>query len=276
MQTILDKIVAQTAEALAQKKKKVSRRDFASFEAYDRPRLDFKAALHGGKVSGSGAIEHDRQVRIIAEVKKASPSKGVIRADFEPLKIAEAYMKAGASALSVLTEPYFFQGDLEFLRQIRAEFELPALRKDFIIETYQIEEARAYGADAVLLIAGITDGHQLQELHHAATEAGMQCLVECYTEAEFQSLDFNQVEILGVNNRDLKTFEVNLHGGLELLAKAPDHVLRVSESGIGSGADLRTIAEYGSHAALIGEHFMRQPDPGEALRKMLDEFAASA
>lgn len=276
MQTILDKIVDRTREALSDKKKNISRRDFASFEAYEHPRLDFKAALNGPSAAGSGAVGHDGQVRIIAEVKKASPSKGLIRADFDPLRIAEAYEKGGASALSVLTEPFFFQGDLQFLANIRSRVSLPALRKDFIIDEYQIEEARAHGADAILLIAGITSGHQLQELHHAATEAGMQCLVECYEEAEFATLDFEQVNILGVNNRNLKNFEVNLHGGLGLLAKAPPHVLRVSESGISSGRDLKTIAEYGSHAALIGEHFMRQADPGKALAQMLEEFSALA
>lgn len=258
--TILDKIVDQTKEDLITKKKKTDQSDFRSFELYDAPRHNFKQAL-----------KRDEQVRIIAEVKKASPSKGIIREDFEPVRTAVQYAEAGAAAISVLTEPRFFQGSLDYLKAIRPEVEIPLLRKDFIVDFYQIEEARAFGADAILLIAGITSGSQLQELHHAAKEAGLHCLVECYNEDEYESLSFSQVEILGVNNRDLKTFEVNLHRGLELLSRAPEGVIRVSESGISSPDDLNTIAEYNCDAALIGEHFMRQPHPGDAIKRILDQ-----
>ncbi len=260
--TILDKIVEQTREDLEARKKKVAARDFRDFRFYDDERRSLSAALR----------EKDR-IRIIAEVKKASPSKGIIRKDFKPVETAVQYAEAGAAAISVLTEPRFFQGALDYLGDIRPEVELPLLRKDFIIDFYQIEEARAYGADAVLLIAGITTGNQLQELHHAAEEAGLQCLVECYSEAEFNSLDFGQVGIAGVNNRDLRTFEVHLHRGLELLARAPEHVIKVSESGLNSSADLETVREYGCDAALIGEYFMRQPHPGKALKQMLDDMS---
>ncbi|MCH8557305.1 MAG: indole-3-glycerol phosphate synthase TrpC [Balneolia bacterium] len=258
--TILDKIVDQTRADLIAKKKQTAQSDFRSFELYDSPRRDFKSALK----------RDDDQVKIIAEVKKASPSKGIIREDFEPVKTAVQYNEGGAAAISVLTEPRFFQGDLEYLKSIRPEVDLPLLRKDFIIDFYQIEEARAYGADAILLIVGITSGAQLEELHHAATEAGLKCLVECYTQEEYETLSFNQVEILGVNNRNLKNFDVDLHRGLEILSQAPEGVIRVSESGITSPDDLNIIAEYNCDAALIGEHFMRQPHPGDAVKRILD------
>lgn len=258
--TILDKIVDQTREDLVVKKKKTALSDFRSFELYGSSRRDFKSALK----------RDDDQVRIIAEVKKASPSKGIIREDFEPVKTAVQYYQGGASAISVLTEPRFFHGDLEYLKAIRPEVDLPLLRKDFIIDFYQIEEARAYGADAVLLIVGITSGAQLEELHHAAMEAGLRCLVECYTQEEYETISFRQVEILGVNNRNLKNFDVNLHRGLEILSQAPEGVIRVSESGITSPDDLQTIADYNCDAALIGEHFMRQQHPGDALKLILD------
>ncbi len=259
--TILDKIVEQTREDLAARKKKVAASDFASFEFYHHTRRPFAEALR-----------KDSGVQVIAEVKKASPSKGIIRKEFKPVQTAVAYAEAGAAAVSVLTEPRFFQGDLRYLSDIRPEVEVPLLRKDFIVDFYQIEEARALGADAVLLIAGITSGGQLQELHHAAAEAGLACLVECYSEEEFNSLSFSEVKVVGVNNRDLRTFEVNLHRGLELLSRAPEHVVKVSESGLSTPDDLNTVAEYGCDAALIGEHFMRQPDPGDALARLLDEI----
>lgn len=259
--TILDRIVEQTKEDLIRKKKKIKGSDFRGFPGYSLERRDFRKAIH-----------QENKLSIIAEVKKASPSKGVIRADFHPLKIAEQYVEAGASALSILTEPFFFQGSLDYLIQVRQRFGLPLLRKDFIVDFYQVEEARAYGADAILLIAGTTDGNQLNELHHAAHEAGLQCLVECYGEDEFRSLDFETVEIVGVNNRNLKTFEVDLHRGIALLETAPGHVTTVSESGLSHPDDLKRLMDHGIHAALIGEHFMRQPNPGDALKMMLDEI----
>ncbi|MCH8485561.1 MAG: indole-3-glycerol phosphate synthase TrpC [Candidatus Cyclonatronum sp.] len=260
--TILDKIVAQTREDLHQKKKKIAASDFRSFPEYEAERRDFKAAL---RKEGS--------IRVIAEVKKASPSKGIIREDFDPVRIAVQYDEAGAAAISVLTEPHFFQGDLAYLRQIRPEVSVPLLRKDFIVDFYQIEEARASGADAILLIATITSGAQLSELLHAAQEAGLQCLVECYSRDEFEALSFSEVNIVGVNNRNLKTFEVNLHRGLELLAEAPKEVIKVSESGLSSPRDIETVLEYGIDAALIGEHFMRQPHPGDALKRLTEPFS---
>ena len=260
--TILDKIVAQTREDLVQKKKRHSAADFRSFPLYEVPRRDFKAGLR-----------KEDCIRVIAEVKKASPSKGIIREDFDPVRIAAQYDEAGAAAISVLTEPHFFQGDLSYLGQIRPEVSVPLLRKDFIVDFYQIEEARAAGADAILLIATVTNGSQLSELLHAAKEAGLQCLVECYSRDEFEALRFSEVEVVGVNNRNLKTFEVDLHRGLSLLAEAPKEVIKVSESGLSTPHDIETVLEYGVDAALIGEHFMRQPHPGDALKRLTENFS---
>jgi len=258
-QTILDKIVEQTKEDLIKRKKKITSVDFRGFEVYNQKRKNFKAGL-----------KKYNDVKIIAEIKKASPSKGIIRADFNPLKIAEQYQDAGAAALSILTEPFFFQGSLEYLVEVRRRFDLPLLRKDFIIDFYQVEEARAYGADAILLIVSILDGNQLDELLHAAKEAGLQCLVECYNQDDFDRLDLTKIELLGVNNRDLNTFEVNVHQGISILEQAPEHIIKISESGLSHPDDLKLLRDHGIHAALIGEHFMRQPHPGDALKRMVE------
>lgn len=260
MPTILDKIVDQTKEDLAKRKRKASLQDFESFKAYEKKIISFSDALRKEPVS------------IIAEVKKASPSKGVIRQDFDPVKIAEAYMKNGASAISVLTDEPFFKGSLKYLETIAEISSAPLLRKDFIVDPYQVKEARAYGADAVLLIATICEGGQLSELLAAAKDFGLQALVECYHSKEIENLSWEQVEIAGVNNRNLATFEVDLHRGVDLLQQAPAHVVRVSESGIHKPEDLLVLDENNIHAALIGEFFMKQMDPGLALEKLLLEY----
>jgi len=257
MANILEEIVEQTTLDLKKRKRKVSFNDLGSMELYEQPSKNFKNALQ---------LEQD--VAIIAEIKKASPSKGLIRKDFDPQKIAGQYQEGGASAISVLTDEPAFQGSMEYLEIASREVEIPLLRKDFIVDPYQVKEAKAYGADAVLLIATITDGHQLEELLHATEEFGVQALVECYSEDDLQYVNFEQVNILGVNNRDLKTFKVDLHRGIELLHKAPEESVLVSESGLSKPKDLQLLFDEGIHAALIGEHFMRQPDPGEAVTNM--------
>ena len=257
MANILDDIVEQTRLDIARRKKKVSITDFNGFEAYERERRDFKVAL-----------SEDGDVAIIAEIKKASPSKGEIRAYFNPAAIAESYEKGGAAALSVLTDGPFFKGKLSYLQQASETVQMPILRKDFIVDPYQIEEARAYGADAVLLIATILEGQQLAELHHAAEEAGLQCLVECYNDEDIKYVSFDDISIIGVNNRDLKAFEVDIHRGVDMLQSCPGHLAKVSESGLSSADDLFILYKAGIDAALIGEHFMRQDDPGQALSAM--------
>lgn len=261
MATILEQIVEQTETDLAKRKRKVSFKDFESFEWYERTRRPF-----GERLNKEGTVS------VIAEIKKASPSKGIFRKDFNPKKIASQYREGGASALSVLTDEPAFQGSLDYLSAASSEVDIPVLRKDFIIDPYQVKEARAYGADAVLLIATITDGNQLQELLHAAAEIDLECLVECYSEEDLIRLNFEYIDILGVNNRDLKTFEVDLHRGIELLNTAPGETILVSESGLSSAGDLKFLYDHDIDAALIGEYFMRQPDPGKGVEKMLSEL----
>lgn len=261
MPTILERITEQTKEDLKKRKQKVFLSDFESFRAYEKDRLPF-----------SDALKKDGAVSIIAEVKKASPSKGVIREDFDPEKIAGQYIENGASAISVLTDGPFFKGSLSYLEKISHISPIPLLRKDFIIDPYQVKEARAYGADAVLLIATICEGSQLSELLAAAGEFGLQALVECYHAEEIEELNWEQVEVVGVNNRDLSTFEVDLHRGVDLLQQAPGHVVRVSESGIHKPEDLMVLADHNIHSALIGEYFMRQKDTGAALKEFLEKF----
>lgn len=260
MSTILDDIVEKTAEDLARRKKKVSFNDLHSFEGFEKKTISFGNALTGSD-----------SVSIIAEVKKASPSKGLIRPDFDPVDIALRYEEGGASAISVLTDEPFFKGDLKYLEAIAKRVQLPLLRKDFIIDPYQMKEAKAYGADAALIIVAITEGDQLQELLHAAKEFGLDALVECYDQDDFECIDFEHVNILGVNNRDLKTFEVDVHRGVSILQQAPKETVLVSESGLSSGKDLALLKKEGIHSALIGEYFMRQNDPRKAVEELIEQ-----
>ncbi|HCD52330.1 MAG TPA: indole-3-glycerol phosphate synthase TrpC [Balneolaceae bacterium] len=256
-QNILEKIVEQTKLDLKKRKKNVHEYDLNSFEGYEKSRLDFKAALQSDFVS------------IIAEVKKASPSKGIIREDFDPVSIAAKYQEGGASAISVLTDGPFFKGDLQYLSDISKNVTLPLLRKDFIVDPYQIKEAKAYGADAVLIIVAITEGEQLEELLAAAREFGLHALVECYDQQDFDRVNFDKVEILGVNNRDLKYFEVDVHRGISILKQSPESTILVSESGLSSPDDIAFLHKNGVHSALMGEHFMRQKEPGLAVKDLL-------
>lgn len=267
MSTILDKIVEQTRIDLKHRMREVSYTDLHSMEGFEKERIDFKAALAKGSVSGLTESIHPPTV--IAEVKKASPSKGIIREDFDPVTIAKQYEEGGASALSVLTDQPFFKGDLAYLEAISKQVALPLLRKDFIIDPYQVKEAKAFGADAFLIIVAITDGQQLDELLAAAKEFELSALVECYDQADFDRLDFEKVDILGVNNRDLRNFEVDVHRGISILKQAPEETVLVSESGLSSGQDMALLMKEGIHSALIGEYFMRQPHPGKAVGELL-------
>lgn len=255
--TMLDKIILQTREDLAKRKKVMALRDFRDLEEYHRPRRSLKAALRGD------------DVRILAEIKKASPSKGLIREAFDPQRIAAQYQEGGASAISVLTDEPFFQGRGEYLTAVSREVTVPVLRKDFIVDVYQIEEARGWGADAILLIATVLSATQIDELHHAATETGLECLVEAYHADDVSKIDFSRVDLFGVNNRDLRTFQVDVHRGVDLLLTAPSHVVKVSESALTTRADIQYLRERGIDAALIGEHFMRQVHPGQAVTDIL-------
>ncbi len=205
------------------------------------------------------------QPAVIAEIKKASPSKGVIREDFDPAAIATSYEQHGAACLSVLTDVDFFQGHADYLQQARAATALPVIRKDFIIDPWQVYEARVMGADCILLIVAALGDAQLLELTLLARELGMDVLVEVHDEAEMlRALDL-PTPLVGVNNRNLRTFEVSLDTTLSLLSQVPEDRLLVTESGIHTAADVQKMQAAGVHAFLVGEAFMRQPDPGQAL-----------
>ena len=215
------------------------------------------------------AVEQGRPA-IIAEIKKASPSKGVIRADFDPARLAETYAQAGAACLSVLTDERYFQGADEHLRQAKAAARLPVLRKDFIIDPYQIYEARALGADCVLLIVAAVEDGRLRELAATAAELGMDALVEVHNREELERGMMLRAPLIGINNRDLRTFETSLQTTLGLLPDVfPDRTV-VTESGIQSREDIALMRSHDVHAFLIGETLMGAEDPGEKLRELLD------
>ena len=260
MDTILDRIVADTRGLVAERKGRTSVQALEARPLFKAERRDFTGALRTDGLA------------VIAEIKKASPSKGVIRADFDVADLAAQYDGAGAAAISVLTEPLHFQGALENLSLAREHAGRPLLRKDFIIDSYQLVEARAYGADAVLLIAAVLDRPQLYDLHQAAGELGLACLVEVYDIEELGRIDFDQVKILGVNNRDLRTFRVDIDHSLRVFAQAPEGVVRVSESGLRTAADLAHLRDHGVEAVLIGETFMRAERPGNAVRELLRDL----
>jgi indole-3-glycerol phosphate synthase len=219
------------------------------------------------------ALSAPGPIKLIAEVKKASPSKGVIRSDFRPLEIAEVYADHGATCLSVLTDAFYFQGSLEILSDVRRHVSLPVLRKDFILDRYQLLEARAAGADAVLLIAECLDDCQLRALHNDAIELGLVPLVELYDPANLPRVLDAGATLLGINNRDLRTFEVNLDHTLRLRQNIPDGCLLVSESGIANRADVLRLEAAGVDAILVGETLMASRDIGAAVDMLLGRSA---
>jgi indole-3-glycerol phosphate synthase len=216
-----------------------------------------------------GPLAAGGKIKLIAEVKKASPSKGVIRADFDPVAIARAYEAHGAACVSVLTDEKYFQGRLEFLRQVRQAVEIPVLRKDFILDSYQLVEARVAGADAVLLIAECLDDCNLRKLHNEAIELGMTPLVELYQPGNLERVLAAGAQLIGVNNRDLRTFEVDLGHTIRLREKIPLDCVLVGESGIETRADVLRLEEAGVDAMLVGESLMRENDIGEAVDRLL-------
>jgi len=257
MSDILDKIVAvkrqEVAAALARKPLAAMRAD-AESRVLTR---DFVGAMRAKIAAGLPAV--------IAEVKKASPSKGVLRADFIPADIAQSYAEHGAACLSVLTDQQFFQGSVDYLKQARASCDLPVLRKDFMVDPYQVYEARAMGADCILLIAACLDDAQMQSLEALAMSLDMAVLVEVHDGAELQRALQLKTPLLGINNRNLKTFEVSLDTTLGLLKDVPAGHLLVTESGISTVADVQRMRSSGVQAFLVGEVFMRADEPGQAL-----------
>lgn len=209
-----------------------------------------------------------QQAAVIAEVKKASPSKGVIREDFKPAEIAKSYEKGGASCLSVLTDIDFFQGSDEYLKQARAACNLPVIRKDFIVDTYQVYEARAMGADCILLIVAVLSDEQISTLYQLALDLKMDVLIEVHDEAELQRSLPLGATLVGINNRNLRNFDTSLQTTINLLEQIPDDRIVVTESGIHSSADIKLMRDNNVNAFLVGEAFMRAPEPGEELNKL--------
>lgn len=261
MATQLDEILAHTLLEVTERKAAASASLLERRAAEHRPR-GFQAALE--RVGRTGPA-------VIAEIKKASPSRGLIRADFRPEALGPALAAAGAACLSVLTDDAFFQGSLGDLETVSARVEIPVIRKDFILDPFQILEARAAGADAVLLIVAALEDEQMSRLHAFARELGLDVLVEAHTREEIARAVGLGAEMIGVNSRDLKSFTVKTESLLEMADALPEGVLRVAESGIGTAADLRALRAGGYGAFLVGEALMREADPGAALAGLLGE-----
>lgn len=221
--------------------------------------------------------QRNRQMGLIAEVKKASPSKGLIRPDFHPVELAKAYEAAGADCLSVLTDKLYFQGSNEYLQAVRQAVANPLLRKDFTLDPLQVYEARLIGADAILLIAAILSTEEMQSLHNTAVDLGMDVLVEVHDREELERvLTLDGVQLIGVNNRNLRTFETNLLTTVELSRMIPQDVLLVSESGISKPAEITELYETGARAVLVGEFFMRQPDVEAGVHRLMGPLKQGA
>lgn len=258
MATILDEIVVTKREEIAAAQAAVPLDALREQLAEAAPVCDFFAA-----VSSPGAV------RLIAEVKRASPSKGLIRDDFDPVQIAQTYARHGASAISVLTDEKYFQGSLQYLSAIRQAVDVPLLRKDFILDRYQLYEARLHGADAVLLIAECLDDCDLRSLHNEAIELGLTPLVELYDPENLPRVLDAGATLIGINNRNLHTFETRLEHTLELRSQVPADCVLVSESGIRTRQDVERLAAAGVQAILVGESLMAQPDIGLAVDRLL-------
>ena len=255
---ILDEIISHKKEELAETKRRSPLSDIKA-----------KASDAGPTRRAAESLSAGNGIRLIAEVKKASPSQGVIREDFDPVVIARIYATSGASCISVLTEERYFKGKLEYLGQIRKAVGLPLLRKDFIIDEYQIYEARAAGADAVLLIVACLERTRLEDFLGIAGQAGLDALVEAHTYKELDRALLAGASLVGINNRDLSTFKVSLRTSLDLVRDIPDDRIVVSESGINTRADVLALQKAGVDAILVGESLMREKDIGKKVKELL-------
>jgi indole-3-glycerol phosphate synthase len=258
MNTVLDRIVASKREEIALVKK---RRDLKALRDAVHTAPDIR--------NFHESLRRTDRIRLLAEVKKASPSKGVIRHHFHPVDIARAYEAGGASAISVLTDEPFFQGKLDYLTQVRDAVSIPILRKDFILDEYQIYEARVAGADAVLLIAECLPGDELLHLYQCVRELGMHALIELYEPIHLDRVLATGTQLVGVNNRDLRTFAVELEHVIRLRTQIPAGVTLVAESGISNHDDVRRLEEAGIDAILVGESLMRQHDVRQAVEQLM-------
>jgi len=258
LSTILDEILVRKHLEIAAARDQVTLAALESRISSAAPVRGFLAALQSADRPG-----------LIAEVKKASPSAGLIRADFDPVAIARQYEVAGATCLSVLTDEHFFQGHLNYLRNIRQIVRIPVMRKEFIIDRYQIAEARVAGADCVLLIAECLDDVQLNDLYQYAQSLGMDALIELYDLENIPRVLATGTKLLGINNRDLRTFVTSLEHTFRVKQQIPDDVLLVSESGISTNAHIQRLRSAGIGAVLVGESLMRQPNIGKAVRELM-------
>ncbi len=260
---ILEKIIARKWQEIDEAKAIKSQAALSDDAKQMPPAKDFSGALL--------AKAKQQQAAVIAEIKKASPSKGVIRENFDPVAIAQTYSQHGATCLSVLTDVDFFQGSLDIFRAVRAAVELPMIRKDFIVDDYQIIEARAAGADAILLIVAALDDAALSNLYQTATDWGMSVLVEVHDDNELARALKLPLAMVGINNRNLKTFDVTLDTTLAMLPKIPAGVVVVTESGIFTRDDVALMQRNHVHAFLVGEAFMRADEPGKALATLFNK-----
>jgi indole-3-glycerol phosphate synthase len=255
---ILDTIIEVKKEEVKKLRATHRLRHFQDSEFFERPVRALSDALKAGAYPS-----------VIAEIKKASPSAGVIRADFDPVRIAHLYQDSGADAISVLTDKRFFQGDIAYLSTIAGFSYVPLLRKDFIIDVYQVFQSRWAGADAVLLIAEVLSGSQIAELTHAAAEAGLEVLLELHDAARLSMIDTRKNRIIGINNRNLEDFSVDLATSVMVKAQLPPDTLTVAESGIKTSADVQKIKNAGINGILVGEHLMRAAETAGALRELI-------
>lgn len=256
--TILDEIIDRNRKELDRQRKIVSLEQQMTAAAAAPACRDFRTAL-----------KRNKQINIIAELKKASPSKGIIRPEFDVIKLSRMLTDNGAAALSVLTEQFYFKGSLEYLKQVKANVDIPILRKDFIFDPYQLYEAKASGADAILLIAAALDKQLFTALHTVARQLGLYVLSEIHNQTELDMVLEVDVDIIGVNCRDLKTFKTDLKITEQLLAAIPDNKVKVAESGIKTHQDINNLSKQGANAFLIGETVMSAADSGTALRQLM-------
>jgi indole-3-glycerol phosphate synthase len=259
---ILKKILQRKQQEIAERSKRLPINLLQQLAENADPVRGFVEAIERKLAAGQSAV--------IAEVKKASPSKGVLRADFKPAEIALSYQNGGAACLSVLTDQDFFQGHEDYLKQARFACQLPVIRKDFIIDPYQVFEARAIGADCILLIVAALDDDQLEQLSQLAIQLEMDVLVEVHNEEELHRAMVLNLPLMGINNRDLHTFETSLETTIKLLNLIPDETIVMTESGILGKEDVALMREHGVNGFLVGEAFMRADDPGEALANLFN------
>lgn len=259
---ILKKILQRKQQEIADRSKRLPINLLQQLAENADPVRGFVEAIERKLAAGQSAV--------IAEVKKASPSKGVLRADFKPAEIALSYQNGGAACLSVLTDQDFFQGHEDYLKQARFACQLPVIRKDFIIDPYQVFEARAIGADCILLIVAALDDDQLEQLSQLAIQLEMDVLVEVHNEEELHRAMVLNLPLMGINNRDLHTFETSLETTIKLLNFIPDETIVITESGILGKEDVALMREHGVNGFLVGEAFMRADDPGEALANLFN------